>query len=40
MAEGKEPPAGYVRYLERKKPEHVDDEWDEADRILDKGVKG
>lgn len=45
VAEGKEPPAGYVRYPEGKVPKHVDDEWDVywADRILDsegKEVKG
>ncbi len=28
VADGAEPPAGYVRYPEGKVPKHVDDEWD------------
>ncbi len=28
VTNGKEPPAGYVRYPKGKVPEHVDDKWD------------
>jgi hypothetical protein len=28
VAEGREPPGGYVRYPPGKVPQHVDDEWD------------
>ena len=28
VADGEQPPAGYVRYPEGKVPQHVDDEWD------------
>jgi hypothetical protein len=28
VAEGQEPPAGYVRFPAGQEPKHVDDEWD------------
>lgn len=28
VADGEEPPAGYVRFPSGKEPKHVDDEWD------------
>ncbi|WP_419183800.1 SCO0607 family lipoprotein [Streptomyces albidus (ex Kaewkla and Franco 2022)] len=38
VADGEEPPKGYVRYPEGKVPEHVDDKWDKywSTRVIDK----
>jgi hypothetical protein len=38
VADGKEPPDGYVRYPAGKVPKHVDDKWDKywSDKIVDK----
>jgi hypothetical protein len=38
VADGQEPPEGYVRYPAGKVPKHVDDEWDKywSNKIVDK----